>query len=98
MYRVTAQTLQRVLAEAPTEVGAQQELTVVTDTRLQGKQAVGDGPVVGQDEPAAVLRQAPSSVRIKLPRSFDPQSLPGAWDWSASVDARGVIKFIVASR
>lgn len=45
-----------------------------------------------------VLALAPATVRIKLPRSFVCASLPGQWSWRAAVDARGQLKFLVASR
>ena len=45
-----------------------------------------------------VLELAPSTVRIKLPRSFVCDSLPGQWSWRAAVDERGQLKFLVASR
>ena len=44
------------------------------------------------------LELAPATVRIKLPRSFVCDSLPGRWSWRAAVDARGQLKFLVASR
>lgn len=44
------------------------------------------------------LELAPPVVRLKLPRSFLTQSLPGDWRWSAAVDARGVFKFLVGRR
>jgi trimethylguanosine synthase len=45
-----------------------------------------------------VIAQAPETVRIKLPRSFVCASLPGQWSWRGAVDARGQLKFLVASR
>ncbi len=50
---------------------------------------------------ARALAHAPPRVRLKLPRSFDLSelaALPGPWRPRALVDARGVIKMLVAAR
>ncbi|MCB9758510.1 MAG: methyltransferase domain-containing protein [Alphaproteobacteria bacterium] len=45
-----------------------------------------------------LLAAAPERVVLKLPRSFNTATLPGDWRWSAAVDARGVLKLLVARR
>jgi len=54
-------------------------------------------PDLGMDV-ASVLERAPPWVKLKLPRSFDPTTLPGAFTFEAAVDSRGVVKFLVATR
>jgi trimethylguanosine synthase len=44
-----------------------------------------------------VLERAPRTVRLKLPRSFAVETLPG-FTWSAAVDARDQLKFLLGSR
>lgn len=50
---------------------------------------------------ADALRHAPPVVRLKLPRSFEVAELarlPGAWRVRPLVDARGLLKMLVAER
>ena len=46
-----------------------------------------------------VLSKTSARVRIKLPRSFRVEELPGGpWSVRAAVDRRGILKFLVAER
>ena len=46
-----------------------------------------------------VLAASRAEVRVKLPRSFRVDELPGGpWSFRAAVDDRGVLKFLVATR
>ena len=48
---------------------------------------------------AEVLERTRAPVRLKLPRSFRVEQLPGGpWRFRAAVDGRGVLKFLVAER
>lgn len=48
---------------------------------------------------AKVLERTDASVRIKLPRSFRVEELPGeGWSIRGAVDRRGILKFLVATR
>lgn len=47
----------------------------------------------------AVLAGTSAEVRLKLPRSFRVDELPGGpWRFRGAIDARGVLKFLVATR
>jgi hypothetical protein len=47
---------------------------------------------------AGVLARFSGDVVLKLPRSFDPSTLPGAWDLEAMIDDRGIVKLLAARR
>jgi trimethylguanosine synthase len=45
-----------------------------------------------------VMDVSPPALVLKLPRSFDPSTLPSTFTFEAAVDSRGVVKFVVATR
>lgn len=47
---------------------------------------------------AAVLARFDGPVRLKLPRSFDPTTLPGEWALELMLDVRGFPKLLLARR
>jgi len=47
---------------------------------------------------APILELAQGRVLLKLPRSFTTSSLSGDWKFRPAVDARGILKFLIAER
>ena len=47
---------------------------------------------------AAVLARCDGPVRLELPRSFDPATLPGEWTLELMLDERELPKMLLARR